>query len=144
MARDHFHSAVRNALIKDGWTITDDPLRVSYGLSNMEIDLGAENLVAAQKDLQKIAVEIKSFLGSSALSEFHVALGQCLNYRLARQLVGSDRRLFLAVPHEAYETFFSQTFAQASLNRNKLSLLIYNPYDETVVQWIMQPDTETS
>ena len=87
MARDHFHSAVRNALIKDGWTITDDPLRVSYGLSNMEIDLGAENLVAAQKDLQKIAVEIKSFLGSSALSEFHVAFGQCLNYRLALQLV---------------------------------------------------------
>jgi hypothetical protein len=27
MAKDLFHQAVKQALIKDGWTITSDPLR---------------------------------------------------------------------------------------------------------------------
>jgi len=70
------------------------------------IDLGAEKLVVAEKDGEKIAVEIKSFLGPSVISDFHVALGQFLNYRLALEAQGSARKLYLAVPEETYTTFF--------------------------------------
>jgi hypothetical protein len=30
-ARDKFHEAVKNALIKDGWQITADPLTIKFG-----------------------------------------------------------------------------------------------------------------
>jgi XisH protein len=39
-ARDVFHEAVKNALVKDGWTITHDPLSLSFGGVDLYIDLG--------------------------------------------------------------------------------------------------------
>jgi hypothetical protein len=68
-ARDRYHDQVKNALIKDGWTITDDPLHVKWGRKDMYVDLGAERLLAAEKGERKIAVEVKSFLGPSEMSD---------------------------------------------------------------------------
>jgi hypothetical protein len=92
-------------LIKDHWTITDDPLLLQVGGIDMQVDLGAEKLLAAEKDQQLIAVEIKSFLGSSPVYDFHLALGQFLNYRLALAAHDPQRTLYLAVPIETYATF---------------------------------------
>lgn len=83
MARDSLHYIVRSALEKDGWNITDDPLKISFGDITMDIDLATECLIAADKFGEKIAVEIKTFVSSSMLSEFHTALGQFINYRTA-------------------------------------------------------------
>jgi len=66
--RDIFHDAVKNALIKDEWTITNDPFFVQFGGVDMYADLGAEKIFAAEKDGQKIVVEIKSFVGTSIIS----------------------------------------------------------------------------
>jgi hypothetical protein len=41
-AKNIYHNAVVQALVADGWTITDDPLRLEYGDRNMYVDLGAE------------------------------------------------------------------------------------------------------
>jgi hypothetical protein len=79
-ARDIAHQSVKQALIRDGWTITDDPLFIQYETVEVFIDLGAEKLIAAEKDGLYIAVEIKSFITPSIISEFHTALGQFLNY----------------------------------------------------------------
>ena len=75
-AKDRYHDCVKNALIKDGWVITHDPLRLPWGGKDMYIDLGAELLLAAEKGEQRIAVEIKSFLGRSELEDLERALGQ--------------------------------------------------------------------
>jgi hypothetical protein len=61
-APDIFHDQVKNALVKDGWTITDDPLTIQWGRKKLYVDLGAERLLAAAKSGRKIAVEIKSFI----------------------------------------------------------------------------------
>jgi len=74
-AKDIFHDAVRKGLEKEDWVITDDPLRIRSGRVDMQIDLGAERLIAAERGNEKIAVEIKSFIGSSNIFEFHTALG---------------------------------------------------------------------
>lgn len=34
-ARDRYHDQVRNALVRDGWTITHDPLRLRWGAKDM-------------------------------------------------------------------------------------------------------------
>ncbi len=75
--RDLDHHAVVHALEKDGWTITNDPFRLEYGRRNLYVDLGAENLLAAEKDQRRIAVEIKGFAGAFAYEEvFSDKLGQ--------------------------------------------------------------------
>ena len=47
-ARDAYHDAVKQALIKEGWTITDDPLHLKWGRKDMYVDSGASQLLAAQ------------------------------------------------------------------------------------------------
>jgi hypothetical protein len=73
--KDRFHQAVKNALEKDGWTITHDPLSLKIGTLRLQVDLGAEKLIAAQKNNQKITVEIKSFLRASKITDFYQAFG---------------------------------------------------------------------
>ncbi|NEQ89033.1 MAG: fatty-acid oxidation protein subunit alpha [Moorea sp. SIO2I5] len=134
-AKDIFHNTVRLALEKDGWLITKDPLYIKVGGSEMYIDLAAEQLIAAQKDNQSIAVEIKSFLQESEMSEFHVALGQFLNYRLALKQTLPNFVLYLAVPTDTYNTFFRRPFIQDALEEYQLKLLIFDPKKEEISSW---------
>ncbi|MDF5734029.1 MAG: XisH family protein [Rhizonema sp. PD38] len=135
-AKDRFHAAVRIALEKEQWKITDDPLRLEVGGTKFEIDLGAEQLLAAERDQEKIAVEIKTFLSDSPLTDYHAALGQFLNYRLALEISDPTRLLYLAVPMVTYEVFFKREFAQLSLERYQIKQIIYDPIQEVIVQWI--------
>ena len=64
-ARDFYHDLVKAALIVDGWNVTHDPYTLEVGNKDLFVDLGAERLIAADKHGQKIAVEVKSFLGPS-------------------------------------------------------------------------------
>ncbi|MEA5534880.1 element excision factor XisH family protein [Crocosphaera sp. XPORK-15E] len=99
------------------------------------IDLGAERLIAAEKAGQKIAIEIKSFLGASEVREFHLALGQILNYRLALKKEDPERVLYLAIPQDTYEDFFTRQFIQDSVAEYKLKLLIFNSIQQEVILW---------
>lgn len=96
-AKDIFHDIVITALQKDGWIITDDPLRLKWGLRELFIDLGAKKLIAAQKGETKIAVEIKSFLGKSPINELENALGQYILYRNILEETERERLIYLAV-----------------------------------------------
>ena len=95
-----------------------------------------KRLIAAERDQEKIAVEIKSFIGTSAINDFHTALGQFLNYRIMLEVKEPDRLLYLAVPLETYRTFFQSRFAQVAIERYQLQLLVYEPMTEEIVQWI--------
>ena len=64
-ARGLYHDAVKNALAKDGWTVTHDPFHIKVGAKDLFVDLGAEQLLGAEKGDRKIAVEVKSFAGPS-------------------------------------------------------------------------------
>ncbi|MFN6465069.1 MAG: XisH family protein [Nostoc sp. DedVER02] len=134
-ARDIFHEAVKRGLQKEGWIITHDPLVVKFAKDKMSVDLGAEKILAAERGTEKIAVEIKSFLGDSELFEYHAALGQFLNYRLALRLREPERVLFLAVPVSTYRSLFSRDFAQTSVQEYQVKLIVYDPKVEVIVQW---------
>jgi hypothetical protein len=135
-ARDIFHFQVRSALEKEGWVITDDPLKVEMPGARLEIDLGAEKLLGAERGAEKIAVEIKSFLSDSPVTDYHAALGQFLNYRLALEVREPSRILYLAIPQVAYEGFFQREFAQLSIERYAVKHLVYDPTAEVIVKWI--------
>jgi XisH protein len=134
-AKDAFHYIVKNALQKEGWTITHDPLPISFGKVQMQVDLGAEKLLAAEREGEKIAVEVKSFISTSAIYDFHTALGQFINYRTALKLQEPERALYLAVPLVTYKDFFTLPFTQLQIQDYQIKLIVYDIEIEEIVQW---------
>jgi XisH protein len=135
-AKDIFHQAVRHALEKDGWTITHDPLLLRYELGNLYIDLGAEKVLAAEQAGKKIAVEVKSFVQNSAISEFYTALGQFISYRTLLLDQYAEHILYLAVPLDTYTSFFATQLAQSIISSQQLKLIVYKPQQEVIDQWL--------
>jgi hypothetical protein len=134
--KDQFHEAIKHGLEKEGWLITHDPFTIQITETiRLKIDLGAETTIAAQRDQEKIAVEIKSFITDSEISEFHTALGQYLNYMQALEEEDPDRTLHLAIPLETYNDFFQISFVQTSLKRHAVNVIIYDPIQEEIKQW---------
>jgi len=125
-----------HALGKDGWTITHDPLLLRYELGNLYIDLGAEKILAAEQAGKKIAVEIKSFIQSSAISEFYTALGQFISYRTLLKEQYSEYVLYLAVPLDTYTSFFATQLAQTIISSQQLKLIVYQPQQEVIDRWL--------
>ena len=143
-ARDIYHDQVRKALERDGWTVTHDPLALPWGRSSLQIDLGAERLIAAEKDSLKIAVEIKSFLSRSRIDDLEDALGQLWLYRYLLQRHHPERELFLAVSLNVYDDFISQPHVSEFIQTERVRLLVFDPQTEEVMQWINWNNTATS
>lgn len=135
-ARDRYHKCVRNALIKDGWVITHDPLRLPVGKKDLYVDLGAERLLAAEKAGQRIAVEIKSFVGQSEVDDLEKALGQFVLYGAILAEREPDRTLFLAVPHEVLVDLFDEPIGQIVMKHQAIHVLGYDPQAEEITRWI--------
>jgi len=134
-AKDTYHDTVRSALIKDGWTITDDPLRLVWGERDFYVDLGAERVLAAEKAGQRIAVEVKSFLGSSQIHDLEQALGQFVLYRSILEELDPQRALFLAIPDEPAE-ILAEPVGELLIAKHLIRALIFSPQKEEVVRWI--------
>jgi hypothetical protein len=139
MAKDIFHEAVRNALIKDGWTITHDPYEIRMLGVESDIDLGAEKMIAAEREgegrMEKIAIEVKSFISASFMRDFHNAVGQFTNYRILLTQKEPDRRLYLAVPRSVYIRKFGIEGVKLICREAALRLVVYDQVDEKLVVW---------
>jgi hypothetical protein len=135
MAKDLYHDTVRNALEKEGWVITDDPFVFRLDRVSFRMDLGAEKVISAQKGLEKIVVEIKTFSQASFIHAFHEATGQYDNYLLALEEVAPERQLFLAVPKDIWNTFFQERFIQKVIERKHIKVIVYDPNSEIIILW---------
>jgi hypothetical protein len=136
-ARDLYHEACVHALQKDGWTITHDPLTVSVGKTDLLIDLGAERIVAAERNGERIAVEIKSFVKLSPVQDLKEAVGQYVLYEgaLAESPQNIGRTLFLAIRAETYDSVFEEAIGQMLLRHSHLRLIVFDPISEVIVLW---------
>jgi hypothetical protein len=106
------------------------------GKKDLFVDLGAERLLAADKEGRKIAVEVKSFLGASEVADLENALGQYVLYREILADSGSDRLIYLAVSVEVFEELFNEPIGQVVLRRAHLRLIVFDPEKGVIVQWI--------
>ncbi len=135
-AKDIYHDVAKNALVKDGWTITQDPLRLRLGRKDLFVDLGAEKLLAAEKGSEKIAIEIKSFVGPSEVRDLENALGQFVLYQNALSIIEPDRTLYLAIREMVYVDIFEEEIGKMLLERNVLRLVSFDPKEEVITRWI--------
>ncbi|SRR6476469_434210 len=136
MAKDIYHHTVRTALENDGWTITNDPLTLKIGGRSAYIDLGAQKLLAAEKEGQRIAVEVKSFIGPSPVHDLEQALGQYIMYSQVLERQNSARLLYLAIPESVFLDFFSEELPQLMVEINHLKLLIFDANTAEIRRWI--------
>ncbi|MDU9047294.1 MAG: element excision factor XisH family protein [Candidatus Electrothrix sp. Rat3] len=133
--RDMYHEQVKAALIQEGWKVTHDPL-IFKSEPELSTDLGAERPIAAQRGQEKIAVEVKSFLQMSQVSELEKAMGQYELYRWLLQDNEPDRELYLAVPTHAYEGIFSKPVGKMVMAKLRMKLIVYSVSGEGELQWI--------
>ena len=133
---DFIHDAVKNALLKDGWTITADPYTIEYEEIKVFADLAADRLLAVERGEEKIAVEIKSFLGRSPVHDLEVALGQYSLYRGFLEVVAPERQIYLGISDDVYDEVFQQRAVQLIVHRYQLALVVVNVKTEEIVTWI--------
>lgn len=134
MAKDLYHDAVKIALEKEGWTITEDPFTMNISVSlSYHIDLAAEKFIIAKRETRVIVVEVKSFLNASTAYDFHSALGQYCVYKSALKYLNKNEKLLMAVPNEVYTTFFQQPFIQQVLKDYQCEVISYDPFKKQII-----------
>jgi hypothetical protein len=132
--RDKFYQIVRDRLEADGWTITHEEY-VFDADPQLSTDLGAERLLEAERQLEKIAVEIKSFLLDSQAAELEKSIGQYGLYRKLLEFQEPDRTLYLAVPLHAYEDIFARQVGKLAIDVFELQLIVYDIAQEEPLLW---------
>lgn len=133
---DKIHDAVKNALIKDGWTITADPFRIEFEEYRLYADLAAERPISAVRENEKIVVEIKSFLNRSSVSDFENALGQYSIYRRLLSKLEPETKIFLAISEATYTDFFTFKATQFIIETERISLFTVDLQSEEIERWI--------
>ena len=134
-ARDLYHDVVKRSLVKDGWTITHDPLVLKWGAKDLYVDLGAERLLAAERGGERIAIEVKSFLGPSDVDDLEKALGQFILYHDLLAERDPDRILFLAVSIDVWRDVFEEPIGELLLAKKRLRVLVFDPKEEEILRW---------
>ncbi|BAY08039.1 XisH family protein [Calothrix sp. NIES-2098] len=136
-AKDIYHSTVKNALIKDGWTITHDPLRIRLARGkNLFVDLGAERLLAAERGVEKIAVEVKSFTSPSEMKDLEEAVGQFVLYTHLLKRYYPEHTLYLAVSEAINKSVFEEEAGKTLIEDGIIKLVTFNPNNEVIMRWI--------
>lgn len=135
MARDLFHQLVRDALEAEGWRVTHDPLVLRAGGLRF-VDLAAEQVFAAERGTEYIAVEVKSFLGQSKLNDFYTAKGQYDVYRRGLSKGEPLRKLYLAVDTQIFDSFFQKALIAEMIETDSISVLVYDIHTKRITQWI--------
>ncbi|MDJ1172104.1 XisH family protein [Roseofilum sp. BLCC_M154] len=134
-AKDTYHDAVKNALIKEGWTITADPYPIKYEEVKLVADLASQKTIAATRQERQIVIEIKSFLSRSPMREFETALGQYLIYKTFLSINQPDCEIYLAIGKDIYQKFFEQLAIQLIIQTYKVLLLVVDLNQEEITKW---------
>ncbi|MEM7533184.1 MAG: element excision factor XisH family protein [Chloroflexota bacterium] len=135
MAKDLIHDPVKDALENDGWTVTSEHFTVRYEELTIQPDIAAERVIAAQRGLEKIAVEVKSFLGRSTTKDVRDALGQYVIYQTYLEDVEPDRKVYLGISTRAYHDTFQLKAVQRLVERFSVLLVVVDIEQKEVVLW---------
>jgi len=135
-ARDIYHDAVKNALIKDGWRVIADPYTIRYEDDNLYADLLAEKTLLTEQQKLIIVVEIKSFINPSPMNDFQNALNQYLLYRKFLEFSNKNYELYLAVRNAVFNTFFQRKSIQAIIQDYQINFIVFNEKKEEITSWI--------
>ncbi|MEL6718471.1 MAG: element excision factor XisH family protein [Bacteroidota bacterium] len=136
MAKDLIHAAVREAIEKANWEVTDDPLHLPVDSTVLAIDLGAERLIGATLADKRIAIEIKTLSRKSLLYDFYAAFGQYIIYRDALREQEIDRTIYMAISEVKYQLLEQKPFLMRRIIQHDIKLIVVNTFAKQIVKWI--------
>lgn len=136
MAKDKFHDIVKEALEKEGWLVTDDAFQPYAAQEPSMIDLESEPVILAEKEGEKIAVEVKSFTQAAIRMAFYEALGQYLGYSMAMKEVDVAQNFYLAISKEIRHHLEDYSIIKQSIKEQKVKLLIFDLATQKIIEWI--------
>jgi XisH protein len=134
-ARNVHHDAVVEALVADGWTITDDPLKLSFGNRKVYVDIGAQRAIGAEKGDRRIAVEVQSFLGLSEVHDLEGAIGQYVLYRTLLRVSEPDRALYMAVRPVVADGILAEPIGRLLLEEERIKVVVFDSAARRIVKW---------
>ncbi len=132
-AKDRNHETVVRALAKNGWVITGEQVKLivedRYLFIDIEATQSTTNLV--------VLVEVKELADTpSPVDALAKAVGKYLLYRWALDEAGVSTPLYMAVSQAAFKGILSEKIGTLAITQGKISLLIFDPEREEIVQWI--------
>ena len=80
---------------------------------------------------------MKSFLNPSPMYDFHQAVGQYTNYKNLLHKGEPERLLFVAIPLNAYESFFVEEDIWALVEAVAMPLIVYDALKQEIHKWFM-------
>lgn len=129
-AKNFYHPLVVDALARDGWTITHDPLALPLDGE------AAPALLGAARGDERIAVELDSLTGASERRELEAALGLLVRYGDALARVEPERALFLAVREQVYRDLFEEPIGEPLLGVERVRLMVFDEARREIVRWV--------
>lgn len=135
-ARDRFHNLLRDALVREGWSITADPLTLTYGKRSLYVDIGAGQLLGASQQERRIVVEVKSFGGPSEIADLELALGQFMLYRAVLRQLDPESVLYLAIPYDPYVSIFEDPLGMLLIEEDGIRLIVFDSITGELVKWV--------
>jgi hypothetical protein len=137
--KDIYHDVVVHALVKAGWEILRQQHYISVGTSltnqrRLFIDIKAQH---ASREII-VLIEVKS-LENSPVHELMEMIGQYVVYRTALDFLNDSTPLYMAIPEKAYHEIITHPLGEQSLQVIPVQLLIYEPEQEELRQWIPEP-----
>jgi hypothetical protein len=100
------------------------------------VDLGAEEVIVAEKNGEKIAIEVKTFSNPSFMTALYEAIGKYAVYLKALKLDESDRVLYLAMPEDVYDRYSKEPLFIGSLEDGNVNLILFETSIEKITRWI--------
>jgi hypothetical protein len=132
-ANDRHHDPFKRALIKDGWQIADEQVKIVVGERNLFIDIEAFNASGQQV----VLVEVKELDDvKSPVEALAHALGKYQLYQFALHDAGVETPLYLAISNGAYNGIMSEKIGQLVKLGAKIALIVFDPLREEIVEWI--------
>lgn len=132
-AKDFYHDVVVRALIRDGWTVTNQQVKIIVEDRNLFIDIEATK----PAEDRIILIEVKELEQvSSPIGALAAAIGKYFIYRAALDDAGLATPLYLAVSSQSYAGILSEKIGILTLAQGKISVLIFDPEREEIVKWI--------
>lgn len=98
--------------------------------------MAAERRLAAERNNEKIIIEIKSFVGHSIIQDFKELLGHYMLYLPLLAETASEYKLFVAIDNAIYENDFQHPVIRLSLTKIHVPLIVVETNKEEVVLWI--------
>lgn len=132
-AKDRYHDKVIRALIKDGWTITGEQVKVIVEERNLFIDIEASR----SSDNRLALIEVKELDAvSSPIDALASAVGKYFLYRVALKDAEVTTPLYLAVSEASYEGNLREKIGQLSILDGNIALVVFDPDREEILRWI--------